>query len=212
MTLSSRDAPTDEIHRSARGLEVADALFESMDDAVYRVKNRRRRCVDVNSTFVARVCIRIKAALLGRSAMEWFPMPFAAPFGLQDDTVFATGTEIRDRFERMTDTRGDLGGFRAHRVAIGEDSGTVILEAGMSRDLGALGDRNPEYAAVADAPAMIQRDCAQAPRIANLAPSPDTLNPSASCRRGHVQSLQRARCSMPWSRSGAASFPTRQRR
>jgi AraC-like DNA-binding protein len=167
--MSDIEALRAEIYRHAPGLEVAEALFESMDDVVYCVKNRRRQYIAVNSAFVVRVRLRNRAALLGRTARELFPMPLAAGYEQQDETVFSTGREIRDRMERVTETRGGFGWFLAHKVPIRDESGYVIAVAGISRDLGVPADRHPEYAAVASAIEMIQCDCSQAHRIEDLA-------------------------------------------
>lgn len=98
-----QDAQRDEIYRLVSGLAVADSLFESLDNAIYCVKNRRRQYVSVNSAFVARVRLPNKAALLGRTAREMFPMPLAAGYEQQDDTVFLNGKEIRARLHSVDD-------------------------------------------------------------------------------------------------------------
>ena len=163
------DALRDDLYRLAPGLEATDSLFDSLDDVIYCVKNRERQYVSVNHAFVARVRLPNKAALLGRTARELFPMPLAAGFEQQDDTVFRTGKEIRDRLERVTNTKGESGWFLAHKVPVRDVQGTVVALAGISRDLGAPADENPGYAIVAGAIETIQRNYAQPLRIEDLA-------------------------------------------
>jgi AraC-like DNA-binding protein len=163
------DKLKEEIYRAAPGLAVAEALFESVDDAIYCVKNRRRQYIAVNRAFVARLRLPNKAALLGRTAQEIFPMPLAIGYEQQDDAVFLTGREIRDRLERVTNLDGEFGWFLAHKVPIRDARGGVIALAGISRDLRAPAAKNPQYAAVADVIETIQRDYAQPLRVDELA-------------------------------------------
>jgi AraC-like DNA-binding protein len=167
--MQRHDKLRDDLYRIAPGLAVADSLFDSLDNVIYCVKNHQRQYVSVNNAFVARVRLPNKAALLGRTARELFPMPLAAGFEQQDDTVFLTGKEVRDRLERVTNTKGESGWFLAHKVPVRDAQGNVVALAGISCDLGAPADENPGYAVVAGAIETIQRDYAEPLRVENLA-------------------------------------------
>lgn len=167
--MSKQDELREEIYRVAPGLAVSDALFESVDDALYCVKNRRRQYVTVNSAFIACVRLPNKAALIGKTAREVFPSPLAAGYEQQDDFVFKTGREIRDKLERVTNAKGEPGWFLAHKVPVLDTKGNVVALAGISRDLRAPAERNPGFAAVAGAIDTIQRDYALPLRVEELA-------------------------------------------
>jgi AraC-like DNA-binding protein len=158
-----------EVFSAAPGLEVSEKLFESLDDEVFCVKNRRRQYIAVNTGFVTRVRLPNKAALLGRTAREVFPALLAAGYEQQDDVVFATGQEIRDRLEMVTNHDGTTGWYLAQKVPVHNAHGEVIALAGISRDLRAPAGSDPRLAALADAIATIQRDYAQSLSIADLA-------------------------------------------
>jgi AraC-like DNA-binding protein len=166
-----RDSPDHGLglYRLAPGLAAADALFERLDDVIYCVKNRRRQYVAVNSAFVARVRLKHKSELIGRTAGELFPAPLAAGFEQQDDLVFRTGREIRDRLEMITDATGRSGWFLAHKVPVRDAAGNVVALAGISRDLGALAERNPGYARVGGVIELIQARYAEPLRVEDLA-------------------------------------------
>jgi len=167
--MQNRDRFGEAIYRVVPGLALADALFDSVDNVLYCVKNRRREYVSVNAAFIARVGLRNRAAIIGKTARQIFPAPQAAGFEQQDDVVFRTGREIRDKLERITDTQGAPGWFLAHKVPILDESGEVVALAGISRDLRAPAEKNPAYAAVAGAIETVQRDFALPLRVEELA-------------------------------------------
>lgn len=164
-----RDVLRDELYRAAPGLEAADALFDSLDDVVYCVKNRARQYVSVNAAFVSRVRLANKAALLGRTAREIFPLPMALGFEQQDDVVFRTGKAIGNRLERITNIKGEWSWFLAHKVPVHDVQGRVIAVAGISRDLNAPEEKNPGFEAIARVIDTIQRDYAMPLRVQDLA-------------------------------------------
>jgi AraC-like DNA-binding protein len=167
--MPSHESLRAEIFNAAPGLEVSEKLFESLDDEVFCVKNRRRQYVAVNSGFVNRVRLPNKAALLGRTAREVFPALLAAGYEQQDDTVFATGQDIHDRLEMVTNHDGTTGWYLAQKVPVRNARGEVIALAGISRDLRAPADGDPRLAALAGAIATIQGAFAQPLRIKELA-------------------------------------------
>lgn len=159
----------DEVFAAAPGLAAMEALFESLDDVVFCVKNRRREYVAVNSALVSRVRLPNAAALLGRTAREIFPALLAAGYEQQDHLVFATGQEIRDRLEMITNHDGTTGWYLSQKVPVRNAKGAVVALAGISRDLRAPANSDPRLAALAGAIAAIQKDFAQPLRIEDLA-------------------------------------------
>jgi AraC-like DNA-binding protein len=167
--MSRHDELRDELYRTAPGLAASDALFDSLDDVVYCVKNRARQYISVNAAFVARVRLANKGALLGRTAREIFPLPMAIGFEQQDDVVFRTGKAIGNRLERITNIKGEWSWFLAHKVPVHDVQGRVIAVAGISRDLNAPEEQNPGFAAIAKVIEVIQRDYALPLRMQDLA-------------------------------------------
>lgn len=158
-----------EVFLAAPGLAVSEKLFESIDDAVFCVKNRRGQYVAVNNAFVRRLGLPDKASLLGRTAREFFPPLLAAGYEQQDDAVFSTGHEIHDRLEMMTNPDGSTGWYLAQKVPVHNALGEIIALAGISRDLRSPTDSDPRFAALAGLIARIQHEYAEPLRIEDLA-------------------------------------------
>lgn len=163
------DQLRDEIFSASPGLAAAEKLFESLDDTIFCVKNRRRQYVAANTAFVTRVRLPNRAALLGRTAREIFPALLAAGYEQQDSIVFTTGHEIHDRLEMITNPDGTTGWYVSQKIPVQDLHGSIIALAGISRDLRAPADGDPRIAAVAGAIATIQRDYSQPLRVEDLA-------------------------------------------
>jgi AraC-like DNA-binding protein len=166
-----KDAPLShrDIFTAAPGLSAMESLFEGVHDAIFCVKNHRRQYVAVNSAFVARARVPNKAALLGRTAREIFPPLLAAGYEQQDDLVFSTGQEVRDKLEMVTNPDGSTGWYLSQKVPVRNLRGSIIALAGASSDLRSPTDRDPRLAALAGAIDRIQRDFGRQLRIEELA-------------------------------------------
>ena len=167
--MPGHDSLLAEILAVAPDLELFEKLFESFDDAVFCVKNRRRQYVAVNSAFVRRVGLRTKAALLGQTARSVFPPLLAAAYEQQDDAVFSTGQEIHDRLEMITNSSGQTGWYLAQKVPIRAASGTIVALVGVSRDLRAPTESDPRLAVIGGIITRIQRDYVEPLRMEDLA-------------------------------------------
>jgi AraC-like DNA-binding protein len=110
-----------------------------------------------------------KAALLGKTAREIFPPLLAAGYEQQDDEVFATGREVRDKLEMVTNPDGSTGWYLASKVPVQDERGNVIALAGASCDLRSPTARDPRLAVLGGAIERIQRDFAKPLRIEELA-------------------------------------------
>jgi AraC-like DNA-binding protein len=158
-----------EIFAQATGLAVTESLFEGVHDTVFCIKNRGRQYVSVNSAFVARVRVANKLAMLGRTAREVFPPLLAAGYEQQDDLVFSTGQEVRDKLEMVTNSDGSTGWYLAQKVPVRNRRGEIIALAGASCDLRSPTARDPRLAALGGAIDRIQRDYSKPLRIEELA-------------------------------------------
>ena len=164
-TRSQRDS----ILASAPGLEAAEALFDTIGDVLFCVKDRARRYVAANEAFLRRAGLRHRAELLGRTAREVFPAILAAGYEQQDDEVFSKGATVCDRLEMITQPDGGVGWFVSQKVAVRSAAGEVIALAGISRDLHRPAARDSELGALAGVLDTLHRDCAEPLRIEALA-------------------------------------------
>ncbi len=159
----------DSILASAPGIEAAEALFDTIGDILFCVKDRARRYVAANDAFIRRAGLRHRTELLGRTAREVFPAMLAAAYEQQDDEVFSRGATVRDRLEMITQADGSGGWFVSQKVAVKSATGEVIALAGISRDLDTPAARGSELGALAGALDTLHRDCAEPLRIETLA-------------------------------------------
>ncbi len=167
--LSRSHSQRDLIFAGAPGLEAAEALFDTIGDVLFCVKDRARRYVAANDAFIRRAGRRHRTELLGRTAREVFPAILAAGYEQQDDEVFSKGATVRDRLEMITQTGGSVSWFVSQKVAVKSATGEVIALAGISRDLDTPAAHGSELGALAGVLDTLHRDCAQPLRIEQLA-------------------------------------------
>jgi len=158
-----------DIFKASPGLMVTESLFESINDTVFCIKNLARQYISVNTGFVLRARVANRSALLGKTAREIFPPLLAAGYEQQDDEVFATGREVRDKLEMVTNPDGTTGWYLASKVPVKDERGNVIALAGASCDLRSPTGRDPRLAVLGGAIDRIQRDFHQPLRIDQLA-------------------------------------------
>ena len=163
------DRMRQDLYSRAPGLEALERLMEGADDLVFCIKNRNRQYLAANDTFLRLTGLTSRDQLLGRTAREVFPAPLAAGYEQQDDLVFRTGSEVRDRLETITHRDGSLGWYRADKVPVRDAAGNVIALAGISRDLHIPATGDPRLGSLAAVVEKIRRDYAQPLRIADLA-------------------------------------------
>lgn len=159
----------DPVFLAAPGLAVAEKLFESIEDAVFCIKNRNHQYLAMNRALVRRVGATDKSTLIGRTARELFPPLLAAGYDQQDDLVLKTGHEIHDRLEMVTNADGSPGWYLAQKVPVHDAAGRIIALAGISRDLQAPADSDPRLAVIGAIIQRIQQDYARPLRIEDLA-------------------------------------------
>lgn len=157
------------IFSSAPGLDVAEALFDTIGDIIFCVKDRARRYVAANDAFIRRAGLQHGKELLGKTAREVFPGGLAAGYEQQDHEVFSTGATVRDRLEMITLAGGRIGWFVTQKVAVKSASGEVIALAGISRDLDTPAVPGCGLGELADVIDTLHRDYALPLRIEDLA-------------------------------------------
>lgn len=153
----------------APGLEAAEALFDSVTDVIFCVKDRHRRYVAANDAFIRSAGLTNRADLLGHTAREVFPVILAAGYEQQDDEVFSRGVSVRDRLEMVTRPHGGIGWFVSQKVPVKNARGKIIALAGISRDLSIPAGAGRELGALGSALDTLHRDFAKPLRIESLA-------------------------------------------
>ena len=157
------------IFASAPGLEAAEALFDTIRDVLFCVKDRARRYVAANEAFIRRAGLQNRRDLLGRTAREIFPAILAAGYEQQDDEVFSKAATVQDRLEMITQGGGKVGWFVSQKVAVKSAAGEVIALAGISRDLDTPAVRGSGLGALAGVLDTLHLNCAEPLRIESLA-------------------------------------------
>ena len=165
----SKASTRDQVFAAVPGLLLTEELFEGVHDRIFCIKNRRRQYISVNTAFAGRARAPAKSAVLGRTAREIFPPLLAAGYEQQDDLIFSTGHEIRDKLEMVTNPDGSTGWYLTQKLPVRDGSGGVIALAAVSADLQSPVDGDPRLAALAGAIERIHREYGRPLRIANLA-------------------------------------------
>ena len=112
-----------------------EALFDTLDDLVFFIKNERGEYVVVNKTLVARCGLSSKAELLGKTPEKVFPAPLGRSFGSQDRALLRSGRPLVNQLEKHLYSTGESGWCLTTKVPIRDADGHVIGLAGISRDL-----------------------------------------------------------------------------
>ncbi|MEA3207426.1 MAG: hypothetical protein QOE70_483 [Chthoniobacter sp.] len=171
---------------------MVEALFDHVPDTAFFVKDRERRYVAVNQSFLERCGLRHKHEISGRSVRDIFPAELAARYAAQDDAVLRTGRAIVDRLEMHWQARRRSGWCLTTKLPIFDQTGNVVGLIGISRDLGFAGDTESIPASVAPtlelleekfseplSPAMLARRAGLSPvRFARLIKRIFRLTPS----------------------------------
>lgn len=112
-----------------------DRLFAHLPDVVFCLKDHERRYQAANLAFAARIGLRDPRQLLGKRAEDFFPSRLAEAYRAQDLDVLASGRELIDQLELVTNRNGSLGWYLATKVPLHDAAGRVIGLASISRDL-----------------------------------------------------------------------------
>lgn len=147
----------------------AEPLFDALPDVVFFVKDTQGRYLVVNQTLVRRCGLKLKSALLGRTAAEVFPKEFGNLYSAQDQRMLAGGSEIRDQLELHLYPDRDPGWCLTHKIALRDRHGNIVGLSGISRDLAMPDQAHPVYGRIAAAAHFIHAHYDQAIGLADLA-------------------------------------------
>jgi AraC-like DNA-binding protein len=130
-------------------LSAMENLFDALNDVAFFVKDRDGRYLSVNTTLVRRCGLRTKTELIGKTALEVHPAALAQAYMAQDRQVIDSGAALSKHLElHMYPTR-NRGWCLTHKVALRDDSGSIVGLAGTSQDLGLADDLHPVYRKIA---------------------------------------------------------------
>lgn len=119
----------------AADLDLLEAILEPIPECPFFVKNAELRYVAANSS-MARLCgARRTADLMGRTASDFFPLPFARHYEELDREVLGSGVAIRDRLQVVSSLAGVAMGLLFTRTPVRDMDGAVAGVVGTARRL-----------------------------------------------------------------------------
>ncbi len=124
-------------------MQELEALFDALPDVVFFVKDGSGRYAHANLTLVARLGLRRREQVVGRSVEELFPAALARSFAAQDRRVLR-GERITDHLELHLFPNRSPGWCLTCKRPLAE-RGRVSGLIGISRDLGPPDGRHPTY-------------------------------------------------------------------
>jgi AraC-like DNA-binding protein len=148
---------------------MGEALFDSLTDVVFFLKNRRCEYVVVNQTLVERCGLRDKRALIGKRADEVFAPPLGESYRAQDERVIESGKPILNQLELHSYPTGGRGWCLTNKFPLRGCGGSVIGLHGISKDIQSPNERSEDYAKIAEAVRQIQTRYDQSLRVKDLA-------------------------------------------
>ena len=120
------------------------ALFETLINVMFSVKDLDGRYVEVNSAFVRRTGKRSKRDVVGTKATDHFVAALANRYEEQDREVFETGEPLLDQLELIRRPNGDLGWYLTTKLPVANqaDRSALVGLVSVSRDLYAPSEEN----------------------------------------------------------------------
>jgi PAS domain S-box-containing protein len=113
------------------------ALFETLINVMFCVKNLDGRYVEVNSAFVRRTGRSSKRDVIGTVSSDHFVAELADRYDEQDRQVFESGEPLRDQLELIKRPNGELGWYLTTKLPVGDtdDPSALVGLVSVSRDL-----------------------------------------------------------------------------
>lgn len=144
-----------------------EALFDSLPDVVFFVKDTMGRYTHANLTLVRRLGLKRREDVIGRSVTELFPAAMGGSYASQDRRVLG-GEVIENQLEVHIFANRAPGWCLTCKRPLhhGDDIRGVV---GISRDLGQPDGRHPTYLRLRRVLAHLQERYAESIRVATLA-------------------------------------------
>ena len=138
-----------EFFEQLAGTFTGEALFDSLTDLVYFIKNAGGQYVVVNQSLVERCGLRDKRQLIGRTADQVYPQPLGQSYRAQDDSILRTGEPILNHLELQIYPGGGTGWCVTNKVALRGRRGQIVGLVGVSKDVHAATDAGEDYTSLA---------------------------------------------------------------
>lgn len=126
-----------------------EALFDSLTDLVYFLKNAGGQYMIVNQALVERCGLRDKRELIGRTADQVYPAPLGQSYRAQDDAIIKTGEPILNHLELQIYPGGGTGWCVTNKVPLRGRLGNIVGLAGISKDMRATSETGEDYSSLA---------------------------------------------------------------
>ena len=126
-----------------------EALFDSVTDLVYFVKNGQGQYVVVNQALVERCGFKHKQELVGLRADEVYPAPLGASYRKQDESILRTGQPILNHLELQIYPGGVTGWCVTSKVPLRDRRGAVMGLVGISKDVHVESNHGEDYSSLA---------------------------------------------------------------
>lgn len=113
------------------------ALFETLVNVIFVIKDLSGRYLEVNSAFVRRTGKRSKRDVIGTTARDHFVDELAERYEEQDRRVVETRTPLRNQLELIKRSNGELGWYLTTKLPVADEADPTCLVGvvSVSRDL-----------------------------------------------------------------------------
>ncbi len=147
------------------------ALFETLINVMFCVKDLDGRYIEVNSAFVRRTGKRSKRDVIGTKATDHFIPELAIRYEEQDDAVFETGEPLLDQLELIRRPSGDLGWYLTTKLPVSDadEPSRLVGLVSVSRDLLAPSEENISLERLQNIVTYVREHLSETIRVAELA-------------------------------------------
>lgn len=143
-----------------------EALFDSIPDVLFFIKDREGRYTHVNATMLRRLGLRSRREIIGRRASEVYPAGLGTNYGLQDRQVL-DGAVIDNLLEQHLFSDQEPGWCLTCKRPVRVE-GQVTGLIGISRDLAGREGLEADYRSLRQALVHMNRHYADNTRIQDL--------------------------------------------
>lgn len=134
-------------NRKIEQLEVSliESLFDHLPRSPFFIKNADLRYVGANAAMLELCGVKGRAALIGRSARDFFPPAVCARYEIMDRQIMASGRPVKDQLDLSVRTHGRPVWLLFARWPVVTPEGDVVGVAAVARNLDAPDRRHPNY-------------------------------------------------------------------
>ena len=146
-------------------------LFDLLPGVYFFAKNRRGEVMFVSRSVLELYGMSDESQMLGRTDFDLNPERMAKSYVRDDDHIYATGKPLLNRMELWFDREGVPDWFVVHKLPICSQTGKIIGIMGILQSYTGRQERQPPFADITAAVALIRQDYARPLTIQDLARS-----------------------------------------